>query len=75
MTAPRSTSTISPEGIAATIPPRQREALAELAAGRQPGVAAAGLELRGLVVHDAAAGRLVLTATGRLVAEALGAAS
>lgn len=33
------------------------------------------ITLRGLVVHDAAAGRLVLTATGRLVAEALGAAS
>ena len=39
------------------------------------GVAAAGLELRGLVVHDAAADRLVLTATGRLVAEVLGGAS
>lgn len=36
MTAPIATSTQSPDAIAATVPPRQRQALADLVAGRQP---------------------------------------
>lgn len=69
---------ISPDAVPAALlveEPERSFDRDELVAGRQPGVAAAGLELRGLVVHDAAADRLVLTATGRLVAEVLGGAS
>jgi hypothetical protein len=75
MSAPLAPSTISPHAIAAQLPPRQRGALVELVAGRQPGIRAAGLEQRGLVEHDVAADVLTLTAMGRLVAQVLDGAS
>lgn len=72
MSAPDlSTSTFSPEAVALTLSPRQRIALVDLVAGRQPGIAAVGLEMRGLAVLDRDNDRLELTGFGRQVAECI----